>query len=207
MKSLYSGLQRFREGPYTERKELFDKLATGQSPEVLFICCSDSRVAPTLFTQTEPGDLFVIRNAGNLVPAPEDDVPITATVEYAVSALKVKLAVVCGHSGCGAVGAALAPDTTEGLPAVRRLLSMVDAGSEGADGGLDAAVEANVRRQLANLRRHPSAAAAIERGDLRLQGWVYDIPSGGVRILDDEGDSFLPLESWLEGPGREWSSA
>ena len=108
MEKVISGLVQFKSSSFEDRKELFAELANGQSPEVLFITCADSRIDPNLVTQTEPGDLFIIRNAGNIVP-PHTRVAgcVTASIEYAVAVLGIKHIVVCGHSDCGAMKGAL----------------------------------------------------------------------------------------------------
>ena len=113
---LSPGIQRFQAHAYPRLSERFEGLAGGQSPHTLFITCSDSRIDPSMITQTLPGELFVVRNAGNLVPAPDVDYSTSSAVEYAVDALGVKQIVVCGHSGCGAMGAALNPTSVEALP-------------------------------------------------------------------------------------------
>ena len=115
MEKIISGLAQFKSSSFEERKALFAELANGQSPEVLFITCADSRIDPNLITQTEPGDLFVIRNAGNIVPPHTRDADgVTASIEYAVAVLGIKQVVVCGHSDCGAMKGALntAPSQT-----------------------------------------------------------------------------------------------
>lgn len=110
MEKILAGVARFRQAAYEQRKGLFAQLATGQSPEVLFITCADSRIDPSLITQTDPGDLFICRNAGNIAPpATSPAGGETASIEYAVTALRVKDIVVCGHSDCGAMKGALAP--------------------------------------------------------------------------------------------------
>ncbi len=208
MKKLVDGVRRFRSEGYADRRELFAQLASGQAPRVLFVTCSDSRVAPHLITSSEPGDLFVIRNAGNLVPAhAAEGTGEEATVEYAVAALGVEHIIVCGHSGCGAMGGLLAPESLSALPSVaswlrhaRPTAACVDATvPEGADHGrrLEVAIETNVLRQLDNLKTHPSVAAALTRGAVKLHGWVYDIGTGAVRSYDPERQAFVELGDHL----------
>lgn len=185
-----TGYESFREATFPQHQELFDHLKGGQSPEVMFVTCSDSRIDPNLITQTLPGDLFVIRNAGNLVPTRQAS-GVAATLEYGVKALKVKHIVVCGHSHCGAVSAALAPESLGELPYVAAWLNesgpTLPADLPEGDGKLNAAVEANVRAQLDNLRSLQFVADAVAAGDLELHGWVYEFESGEIRELNSDG--------------------
>ncbi|MGW8762977.1 carbonic anhydrase [Streptomyces sp. NPDC055815] len=157
-------------------------------PVALFIGCSDARVVPELITQTDPGELFVIRTAGNLVPAhtPGTD-GVTAGVEYAVAVLGVRDIVVCGHSACGAMTALAEGHDLSAAPAVAAWLRHADASlARAAAGGtvdVAALVRENVAAQLANLTTHPSVARALATGDVRLHGWVFDIADGTVEEL------------------------
>lgn len=206
MKNIFDGIQKFQTSKYPEMENLFEKLGGGQEPEVLFITCSDSRIDPHLITTTLPGDLFVIRNAGNLVPVHGEEVGgESATLEYAVSALKVKHIVVCGHSGCGAMGALMAgPEATKDLPLVGRWLEQAEPTrlavkkmSEGLDSDqcTQLAVEQNVLQQLENLMTYPAVKKAVEAGELELHGWVYEIASG--RVLAHHQGAFKALEAVL----------
>jgi carbonic anhydrase len=207
LKKLFEGLHRFRTDVFQAEKELFQRLAEGQNPEVLFITCSDSRVVPSLLTQTKAGDLFILRNAGNLVPPfGTGDLSQDGTIEYAVSALGVRDIVVCGHSCCGAVTALLQPESTASMPRVRAWLQRAEATRciieenyshlEG-DELLRTAIEANVLVQLSNLKTHPSVAARLTRGDLNLHGWVYEFQQGEVRVYDPEVGGFSHLDDPL----------
>lgn len=178
---LSHGVSRFQAHVHPRLSQRFEELAGGQSPHTLFITCSDSRIDPSLITQTLPGELFVVRNAGNLVPAPDVDYSTSSAVEYAVDALGVQQIVVCGHSGCGAMGAALAPDSVKALPHVAQWLRVADVEVHSDD--LATQVDANAQAQLDRLRAHPSVARALEAGELRLEAWTYEIPTGGVRVL------------------------
>ena len=204
MKNLVDGVCRFQNTEYGARKELFEKLSQGQHPGALFITCSDSRIDPNLVTQSEPGDLFVLRNAGAIVPPHGADAGAEAgAIEYAVSALGVRDVIICGHSQCGAMGGLLNPASVEKLPAVKTWLKHAEATSRiisenHADvvdpaARLAAAIEANVLVQLENLRTHPSVAAAIERGELALHGWVYKFETGDVFAYNAEQRQFSPL--------------
>lgn len=196
-KSIIEGIRKFRSEIFPEHQELFDHLKSGQKPEVLLITCSDSRVDPALITQTLPGELFVIRNAGNLIGTygPQGTAE-EGTIEYAVKVLGVKHIVVCGHSECGAMGAVLAPESLSELPAVAAWLAK--AGPEKAPGEditLADQVRFNVNKQIENLLTHPAVKDAERKGALSLHGWVYDFGSGEVSEMDPGSGSFSPLVS------------
>jgi carbonic anhydrase len=183
---------------------LFERLAIGQQPEALLITCSDSRINPNLITQTEPGELFIVRNAGNLVPP--RGTPVggeMATIEFAVVGLGIRDIIVCGHSHCGAVKALLNPESIrQTMPAMcawldhaeatRRLVNEKYHELSPAD-RLNVAIQENVLQQLENLRTHAAVAAALARGELKLHGWVYKIESGEVFAYDPTRGQFLPL--------------
>ncbi|MEU6819097.1 carbonic anhydrase [Streptomyces atriruber] len=187
MRDLAAGVQRFQRDVFPAKAELFADLANRHTPDTLFIGCSDARVVPELITQREPGELFVIRTAGNLVPAhtPYAD-GIAASIEYAVAVLGVTDIVVCGHSACGAMTALAERQDLTGAPAVADWLRHADAAlartPDSATGGerVAALVRDNVLAQLAHLATHPSVARALSRGALTLHGWVYDIATGAV---------------------------
>jgi carbonic anhydrase len=202
MEHVVSGFVSFRRKIFPEHRELFAELANGQSPEVLFITCADSRIDPNLVTQTRPGDLFIIRNAGNIVP-PHARLAggVTASIEYAVAVLNVEHIVICGHTHCGAMSGALNPDALDGLPHVRDWLDLSRAavevvkhahGSVGPE-HLRAVTEQNVLVQLQHLRTHPVVASRIAADQLQLHGWMYEIETGEVLAHDEEKDAFLPL--------------
>jgi carbonic anhydrase len=199
MKKLIEGLRQFVQTVRYEEQELFARLATAQQPEVLLITCSDSRVAPHLMTQTRPGDLFVIRNAGNIIP-PYSHEPTgeAASVEYAVTGLEVRDIIVCGHSNCGAMRGLLdLEQVAASMPSVNQWLELCQPTRRIVEGQLgqldekvrlDGAIQINVLAQLNNLRSHPSVAARLDTGDLNLHGWVYDIGSGDVRAFDSDSE-------------------
>jgi carbonic anhydrase len=202
MNDLVAGFLKFRESGYPERAELFHRLAYSQSPETLFIACSDSRVVPELVTQTEPGGMFVIRNAGNIVPSygPEPG-GVSGTVEYAVAVLGVKDVVICGHSNCGAMTAIAKGLDLSQLPAVSSWLHHADAAKavnaahhhDSEQAKVDDLVHQNVIAQLNNLRTYPSVALALSQKKLRLHGWVFDIESGEIDALDHQSGGFVDL--------------
>ncbi len=203
MGKVISGVVKFKTSPYQERKALFDELANGQSPEVLFTTCADSRVDPNLVTQSEPGELFIIRNAGNIVPPHAKAAGgVTASIEFAVAALGVKHIVVCGHSDCGAMKGALNPAGLHDLPHVQEWLDNSRAAVEvvKAKHGqatleeLEDITEENVLLQLQHLRTHPAVAGKISKGDVDLHGWVYDIEHGTVNAYDESENAFISIE-------------
>lgn len=201
MQKLVEGIHQFQQHVLSKKRELFAQLENGQHPLALLITCSDSRIDPSLLTQTEPGELFILRTAGNIVP-PYGAVEggEAATIEYAVSVLKVKDIVVCGHSHCGAMGALLEPESVRELPAVRSLLAHAEATRriiaenyghlEEGRPRLMATIEENVLVQLEHLRTHPSVAAALSRRDLQLHGWVYKFETGEVFAYDPAMQQF-----------------
>ena len=203
MDRLIAGHKRFLAEVFPGRKDQYKLLSERQAPEWLFITCSDSRVLPDLILGTGPGDLFITRNAGNVVPIHSHDVDgVTATIEYAIEVLKVKSAIVCGHSDCGALKAALNRTELENLPKERRWLSHVEAAfshrqpqnpADGEHAELAALIRGNVVAQLWNLRAQPSVARAVVEGRLTVHGWYYDILTGRIEQYDDEMRRFLPL--------------
>lgn len=202
MNKVIEGFLNFQKNVYPSQAALFANLAHKQSPGTLFISCSDSRLVPELITQHEPGGLFVIRNAGNIVPSygPEPG-GVSASVEYAISALKVKDVVICGHSDCGAMTAIARCSCLDHMPAVDHWLRyadsarVVNASREHTDEAARIAdmVRENVIAQLANLQTHPSVRLALQEQRLTLHGWVYDIASGQIDAFDGSRRCFVPL--------------
>ncbi|MBK8726497.1 MAG: carbonic anhydrase [Holophagaceae bacterium] len=203
MQRLVDGIHHFQREVFASHQELFARLHERQAPETLFVTCSDSRINPNLITQTLPGELFILRNAGNLVPLyDEHRGGEAATIEFAVAALNVKDIIVCGHSGCGAMHALLHPERLEHLPACRDWLlhagqtkAIIDGNYGHLEAGprLTAAVEENVLVQLGNLRSHPAVAAGMASGRLHLHGWVYKIETGEVFAYDAGAGQFRSL--------------
>lgn len=202
MQDIIDGFLKFQRNVFPERAGLFKDLANQQSPRALFISCSDSRLVPELVTQREPGDLFVIRNAGNIVPSygPEPG-GVSASVEYAVAALKVSDIVICGHSDCGAMTAIATCKCLDNMPAVAGWLRYADSGRvvnearQHVDQPAKVAsmVRENVIAQLANIQTHPSVRLALEEKRVTLHGWVYDIESGCIQAFDSRTGKFVPL--------------
>jgi carbonic anhydrase len=204
MQKLIDGIHRFQNGAFGRHEELFHKLALGQSPDTLFITCSDSRIDPALIMQSDPGELFIIRNAGNLVPPYNHDPSgEAATIEYAVEVLGVKDIIVCGHSHCGAMKAVLDPASIAELPAVRGWLTSAHATRRimkahydhlEPEKKLSVCVKENVLVQLENLRTHPSVLAGLTQGRISLHAWTYRIDTGEVLGFNPDEGQYLPIE-------------
>ncbi len=184
------GISHFQKHVYPKHQDLFEKLALGQRPEALFITCADSRIDPCLLTQTEPGELFICRVIGNIVPPYPDAIGgVSATIEYAVGVLEVPIVIVCGHTDCGVMKGALNPEALKEYPNVTAWLRY----AEVKHSDLLANTEHNVVAQLKNLRTHPSVASRLAEGDLVLHGWVYHIGPGTVTAYDEASKTFQPL--------------
>ncbi|QOV34871.1 carbonic anhydrase [Streptomyces ferrugineus] len=182
---------------FGQRPEEFAKLAEGQSPQVLFITCSDSRVVPALITGARPGELFELRTAGNIVPpyASEHPTSEAATIEYAVEVLGVSDIVVCGHSHCGAVGALVRGDDLDAVPAVRGWLAQADPRPTGAveDPEVAEGVQSHVLTQLLRLRSYPFIDKKLKERQLTLHAWYYEVHKGAVHVHSAETDAFEAL--------------
>lgn len=192
---------KFEKQVFARHADLYGRLADkGQSPKALMISCADSRIVPELILQAEPGDLFVTRNAGNIVPPfSQANGGVSSAVEYGVMALGVTDIIVCGHSGCGAMEGLLRPGALDAMPNVAAWLRH----SQAAHGVvrkcypdlsgrelLRALTLENVVCQLAHLRTHPSVAAGIAQGTIALHGWFVDIHSGSIHALDEGTGQF-----------------
>ena len=198
------GYRRFRQDVFPSKRRLFRDLASGQRPHTLFITCSDSRIVPDMILQTDPGQLFIVRNAGNMIP-PYGGIAggVSATIEYAVMALKIPHLVVCGHSDCGAMKGVLRPEAVKSMPTVAAWLRYGDAArmvtlenypglSEGEQ--LETLIKENILAQVANLRTHPSVASQLAGGALTIHAWHYSIATGELTGYDNESGGFLPLD-------------
>ncbi len=203
MKSLVQGVRRFRTEVFAQQREYFKKLAAGQHPQALFITCSDSRVVPNIITQTAPGELFVLRNAGNIVPPPGMMASgEAATIEFAVEHLNVEHIIVCGHTQCGAMKALVNPEIAEGMPVVRDWLKYAESTRRilkdnyqdyTGDALVNIAAQEHVLMQLEILQTHPVVASRLVQGKLTLHGWMYKMEAGEVFAYDDTDGHFQPL--------------
>ncbi|AIF48600.1 carbonic anhydrase [Dyella japonica] len=207
MKRLIEGFEQFRNEVFPAQREVFRKLASGQSPSTMFITCADSRVMPELMFSAQPGELFVYRNIGNIVPPYAQHVSgVVAAIEYAVKVLKVSHIVICGHSDCGAMKALQYPELVQDMPSVGAWMKhadvaryVVEQNGPGLHGpeSLRHLTEENVVGQLEHLRTLPAVAAAMASGQLRIHGWVYDIAHAELKAFDAQQGRFVQIE-----PGR-----
>jgi carbonic anhydrase len=206
MQRLIQGIHQFRQDTFRPLQGLFEQLAKGQNPDTLFITCSDSRIDPNLLTQSKPGDLFILRNAGNIVPPNgAANGGEAATIEFAVAGLGVRDVVVCGHTHCGAMKGLLEPDAVAGLPAVADWLRHAETTARIVRDNyahlsgtplLTATAQENVLVQLEHLRTLPAVASRLVKGDLKLHGWVYKIETGEVFAYDPQPGQFVPLAEY-----------
>ena len=199
------GLKHFQKHVYPKHRDLFEKLALGQRPDALFLTCADSRIDPCMLTQTKPGELFICRVIGNIVPRYPDAIGgVSATIEYAVEVLGVRELIVCGHTDCGVMSGVLNPAALRPLPNVTAWLKHAKAARRAVTKWkqpaatpdlLQKLAERNVVEQLKNLRSHPSVAARIEQASLRIHGWVYHIGPGLVTEYNWSLDRFEPIRA------------
>lgn len=209
MQKLVQGIHHFQNNVFRDKRDLFARLSKGQNPQALFVTCADSRINPNLITDTEPGDLFIVRNVGNLIP------PYGATnggdeaaIEYAVEHLGIQDVIVCGHTGCGAMQGVLDPQAVVRMGRLSRWLGHADATARimlemyphlTGESRLTACSEENVLVQLENLRTHPVVAAGLASGQLKLHGWVYKIVTGQVFSFDPERGQFVSFTAGEDG--------
>lgn len=206
LRDLKAGILEFQRGVYPAMRETYRRAASEpQQPQTLIVTCADSRIDMESITQSGPGDLFTTRNIGNMIPAYGEMLGgVSAVVEYAVSALRVRHVVVCGHTDCGAMKALMDPAAVAEMPTVQSWLknaaaalsvtrSLIDQEHRPAD-FMRQLTEQNVLLQLQHLRTHPSVAGAIAREELTLSGWVYNIGTGGIRISEDGQPAFHEVE-------------
>jgi carbonic anhydrase len=204
MHRFVSGYRKFRREVFPHEAARYRSLALQQHPHTLFITCADSRIMPTSFTQTEPGDLFQCRVVGNIVPAHGNAAGgVTSSIEYAVMVLGVEHIIICGHSDCGAMRAFLHPEKLKELKAVQSWIEHADAaitmtkenyGHLAGDEFLAVLAKENIICQLHNLRTHPCVGSRLRRGTLQIHGFYYDIGEGTVEEYDEASGSFLPLD-------------
>ncbi len=206
MKRLYKGIHKFQESYFKKEEEFFMRLSKEQEPEVLFITCADSRVDPNLVTQSRPGELFIVRNVGNIVPpydAIKDKNSVAAAIEFAVMMLKVKDIIVCGHSNCGAMHA-LCKDENElkDMPHLRDWLElsapvrdfvMKSYSNSSEEIRLRVTEKENILFQLHNIQTYPLVKKALDEGTLHLHGWYYNIATGSIYYYDSSEDVFKPI--------------
>jgi carbonic anhydrase len=208
MEPLIEGVHKFRTAEFGNYRKLFRKLSQeGQNPHTLFITCSDSRVLAELITQSKPGDLFVVKNVGNIVPpasAQGDTNSTAAAIEFAVSTLNVNDIVICGHSQCGAIAALLAREpVSDATPHLRDWLNLAAPALETIKQRYahlhertaqeTAAAEENVLFGLENLQSYPCVRERLANGTLRLHAWFFKIATAELFAYSPETNRFLPL--------------
>ncbi|MBX3441886.1 MAG: carbonic anhydrase [Planctomyces sp.] len=212
MQKLIQGIHQFQQKNFRSLQQLFEELAQRQTPDTLFITCSDSRIDPNLLTRSQPGDLFILRNAGNIVPPHgAANGGEAATIEFAVAGLGVKDIIICGHSHCGAMKGLLNPSMLNSLPETAAWLQHAETTRRimrenypdlDAEKQLTATIEENVLVQLENLRTLPAVASRLVKGDLKLHGWVYKIETGEVFAYDVDCGQFVPVAEYQYPPSE-----
>ena len=220
MKKLIQGIHSFQTNYLSSHREMFELLSHGQHPRILFVTCSDSRIDPNLITQTEPGEMFIIRNAGNIIPPyGAANGGEGAAVEYAVQALGIREIIVCGHSHCGAMKGLLKLDKLEeDMPLVYQWLKHTEATRRTVKDNyqhyegeqlLQATIEENVLTQIENLRTYPSIHSKLHKGEIELHAWMYHIETGEILEYDFVRREYLSPQgqfsraSWLTAEQQE----
>jgi carbonic anhydrase len=205
MRTLVNGFRRFKQDVFPAQRTLFRELAKGQRPKALFIACSDSRVVPEVITQSRPGDLFICRTVGNQIPPHGESFghSVASSIEYALQVLSIRQIVVCGHTDCGAMHGVLRPEKLASLPSTAAWLRHTDRARSAVmekhsidmpDHQLVSHLaEENIISQLQHLTTHPAVAEGLDRGDLNISGWVYQLDSGDIRTYDESANRFIPL--------------
>lgn len=205
LEQLKDGIRRFRTEVYPAQAEMYRRaMSEPQRPRALIVTCADSRIHPDVLTQADPGEIFVTRNIGNMVPTYGEMVGgVSAVLEFAVGAFGVRHIAVCGHTDCGAMKALLEPESVETMPIVKAWLTNAHAAlsvakaiqaKTGEADLLRIVTQENVSLQMRHLLTHPSVAGAVASGDLTISGWVYDIAEGQVRVCEGVGGTFEVVE-------------
>jgi carbonic anhydrase len=204
IQQVIAGVKKFQDSVYPEKESLFKALARKQDPKILFITCSDSRIDPSLITQTDPGSLFVLHNAGNIIPPHGTPYGGTgASIEYALTLLNVEHVILCGHSFCGAMTALLDDSKISTVPPIikqwityaetTRAIIDVEANHLSEEERLHLCVERNIQVQMRHLKTFPSVATKLALGKLTLHGWFYHIETGEIDVYDPDAEKFIPF--------------
>lgn len=206
MRKLVKGIVEFRKHGLPSYREKFSRLALGQSPDTLFVACSDSRVVPNLFASTDPGDLFVVRNVGNLIPRcggdgrSSSDESEAAAIEFALTSLKVTDIVVCGHSDCGAMRALVDGRTKVESPNLRAWLRHGEPSLSKLDetksplSRTNQLSQLNVLQQLENLRSYPIVKDRLANGGLTLHAWWFELGTADVHAFEETASRFIVID-------------
>ena len=205
MQHLIEGVHYFQNVGFKQQKELFERLAEGQTPQVCFITCSDSRIDPNLITNAKPGQLFIVRNPGNVVPCyGTANNSAMAAVEFAVAMLGVKDIIVCGHTHCGAISGLFQPEKIANLRSLKEWLIHCDSTLEiikdhyshlHGDDLYTVASEENVLEQLEHLRSLPVIASRLTRGLINLHAWMYKIETGEMFVYESTESQFKKMQA------------
>lgn len=205
MKKLIQGIVDFRANRTEESRALFAKLALGQQPDALFIACSDSRVVPNLFASTNPGDLFVLRNIGNLIPPHNSvqDNSVSAVLEFSIFNLHVADIIVCGHSECGAMNALAKGSCTNHCPHLQSWLTYGKESVRRVDDGLildpklsrhNQVSQVNVLQQMEHIASYPFIRERLDSREVRIHGWWFDIAHADVYCYEKEQNQFVLID-------------
>lgn len=200
LEKLIKGLHKFQTEVFPIQKDFFEELTKGQNPEILFISCSDSRINPHLVTSAAPGDLFILRNAGNIIPVYSTQSGEAATIEFAVCELKVKHIIVCGHSHCGAIDAVFDLDKLDNQPSLTSWISThitptlnlvrKNYPNREADSLKSVLLQEHVLQQIENLKTHPAVMHATAQHDLALHAWIYEFERGDISAYNLHDEQF-----------------
>lgn len=205
---LMLGVMEFKRKDFKGLQNLFEQLSNGQHPETLFITCADSRVDPLLITHNKPGELFVARNIGNIVPPFPSQSSEAAAIEYALNSFNIKDIIICGHSQCGAMKGLLTPGLDKQLPTVASWLGhaqpvlqkMEDLHLDEANGWaskLTCATQLNIVEQMEHLKTYPLIASKLAKNELSIHGWLYEFETGKITVYEQQQNKFVPLEDAL----------
>ena len=203
MERIRAGVRRFRTEIFPAKRALYERLAITQRPDALFLTCGDSRIDPCVLTGTEPGEIFVERTPGNIVPVHDaaERVGVSASIEYAMAVLSVRDVIICGHSACGAMKALLHAELLKDIPATARWLTFASPAVARLDayppepdeeGRLKRLTQLNVVEQMAHLHTHPAIATRVRAGSLGIHGWYYEIHTGRVDAYNSSTGDFEP---------------
>lgn len=207
MKKLIEGIVEFRKNLTEENRQLFAKLALGQKPDALFIACSDSRVVPNLFASTNPGDVFVLRNIGNLIPpvsAKAEETSAQAAIEFSVFSLNISDIIICGHSECGAIRCIVEGTDIPECPHLTSWLQYGKASHEMVKRGLilnpnlsehNQVSQANVLQQMQHVLSYPFVQERVESKRLRVHGWWFDIAQADVYCYEPSFNQFVLIDA------------
>ncbi|WP_104697085.1 MULTISPECIES: carbonic anhydrase [unclassified Helicobacter] len=208
MKELFDGVIKFQEDDFMQYKDLYESLKKHQEPHTLFLTCVDSRVVPNLITNSLPGDLFVVRNMGNIVPPYKEDsnlregyLSTTSAIEYALTILGIKNIIVCGHSDCGACSAIYDDEALSKAPYVKKWVELLepvkkkvlDLKPKSKIKRMWLTEQLNIEKQLENLMTYPFVEEMFDRGELRIYGWYYIISTGQVFNYNMITKEFKPI--------------